>query len=202
MLADGWRPLEADGFIAHVGPLWRRRDGDGVSLGFHVEDKHLNRRGVVQGGMLATLADRAMGLASRLSNDGMPQTTIQLELHYLDAAQLGEFVEARCRVSKRSRYVIFMGADVLAGDRLVATARGIWKVMAVGSGRGREKSFDVGKALVTQTELRKPTLRPTFPCRLSPIRLGEPVGARFRLAATRDAAQTVASPLSTMMIST
>ena len=141
MLAEGWRPLEADGFIAHVGPLWRRSDGDGVSLGFHVEDKHLNRRGVVQGGMLATLADRAMGLASRLSNDGMPQTTIQLELHYLDAAQLGEFVEARCRVSKRSRYVIFMGADVLADGRLVATARGIWKVMAVGSGAGREKSL-------------------------------------------------------------
>jgi acyl-coenzyme A thioesterase PaaI-like protein len=47
--------------------------------------------------MLATLADRAMGLASRLSNDGLPQTTIELELHYLDAGQLGEFVEVLAR---------------------------------------------------------------------------------------------------------
>src|SRR5205085_12650108 len=54
----GWSKVEATGFIALVGPLWHR-----VVDGLHeyallTEDKHHNRRGVVQGGGLMTFAAR------------------------------------------------------------------------------------------------------------------------------------------------
>ena len=129
LLAAGWRQVDSDGFIELVGPFWFRDDQPDFRMAFVAEAKHRNRRGVVQGGMLATLADRAMGQAGRLSNGDRAQATIQLDLHYIDAVQLGELVEARCGVVRRTRSVIFIEADILANERLVAKARGIWKVL-------------------------------------------------------------------------
>jgi uncharacterized protein (TIGR00369 family) len=137
----GWRPMEASGFIAHVGPFWTKKDGETVFMGFVADERHENRRGIVQGGMLATLADRAMGLALRLNNEGAPQTTIQIDIHYVDGAKLGEFIEARCRVVRKTRHVLFVDADLMAGDRLVATAKGIWKALAVKDERGHRISM-------------------------------------------------------------
>jgi uncharacterized protein (TIGR00369 family) len=134
--AGGWRPLEADGFIAYVGPFWVKHEDNVLEMGFIADARHENRRGVVQGGMLATLADRAMGLAIRLENEGAPQTTIQLDIHYVDSARIGEFIKARCRVVRKTRHVLFVDADLLAGDRLVATAKGIWKALAIRDERG------------------------------------------------------------------
>src|SRR5262245_36932581 len=111
--SKGWRPMETDGFVAHVGPFWVKTDGPEVHAGFLADDRHRNRRDIVQGGMLATLADRAMGLALRLNNEGAPQTTIQLDIHYVDAAKIGEFIEARCRVVRRTKHVLFVDADLV-----------------------------------------------------------------------------------------
>jgi uncharacterized protein (TIGR00369 family) len=137
----GWRPLEADGFIAHVGPFWVKTQTGIVHMGFLADDRHKNRRGIVQGGMLATLADRAMGLAIRLNNEGAPQTTIQLDIHYVDAAKIGDFIEAHCRVVRRTRHVMFVDADLVVGDRLIATAKGIWKALAVRDELGHRVSM-------------------------------------------------------------
>lgn len=139
---DGWRHLEASGFIAHIGPFWVKTDNGTVHMGFLADERHRNRRSIVQGGMLATLADRAMGLAVRLNNEGAPQTTIQLDIHYVDAAKIGEFIEARCRVVRRTKHVLFVDADLVAGDRLVATAKGIWKVLQVRDELGHRVSLD------------------------------------------------------------
>lgn len=129
LLAAGWQRVEGGGFIELVGPLWFRDDQPDFRMAFVAEARHSNRRGVVQGGMLATLADRAMGQAGRLANGDRAQATIQLDLHYIDAVRLGEFVEARCSVVRRTRSVIFIEADILADERLVAKAKGIWKVL-------------------------------------------------------------------------
>ena len=129
LLAAGWRQVDSDGLIELVGPFWFRDDQPDFRMAFVAGAKHRNRRGVVQGGMLATLADRAMGQAGRLANGDRPQATIQLDLHYIDAVQLGDLVEARCGVVRRTRSVIFIEADILASERLVAKAQGIWKVL-------------------------------------------------------------------------
>ena len=60
----GYKPLPAASpFNELVGPLHEKR-GDGlVSLGLRVEKKHCNSRGICHGGVLATLADLALGYA-------------------------------------------------------------------------------------------------------------------------------------------
>ena len=127
--AAGWEPYPDDGFIGLVGPFWRRPHGEGYRYAFLAERKHHNRRGVVQGGMLMTFADRAMGMTCWYANGQVPQATVQLDMHFVDAVQIGEFVEAKCEVVRRTRSVIFMQGELVVGTRVVATAKGIWKTL-------------------------------------------------------------------------
>jgi uncharacterized protein (TIGR00369 family) len=127
--AAGWEPYRDDGFIGLVGPFWSRPDGDAFRYAFRAEPKHHNRRGVVQGGMLMTFADRAMGMTCWHANGRQRQATIQLDMHFIDAVQIGEFVEAHCRVVRRTRSVVFMSGELMVGDRVVATANGVWKTL-------------------------------------------------------------------------
>jgi acyl-coenzyme A thioesterase PaaI-like protein len=128
--AEGWEPYVDEGFVGLVGPFWQKTEGETVRYGFLAEPKHHNRRGVVQGGMLMTFADRSLGMAAWFANERRPQATIQLDVHFIDAVHIGEFVEAQSRVVRRTRSVIFMSGTLAVGTRVVATANGIWKSLA------------------------------------------------------------------------
>ena len=93
------------------------------------EPKHHNRRGVVQGGMLMTFADRSMGMTCWYANERQPQATVQLDMHFIDAVQIGEFVECKCKVVRRTRSLVFMSGELVVGTRVVATANGVWKTL-------------------------------------------------------------------------
>src|SRR6188474_1467362 len=120
--AAGWEPYGDEGFIGLIGPFWERRDGDTHRYAFLAEKKHHNRRGVVQGGMLMTFADRSMGMTCWYANGQGPQATVHLDVHFVHAVQIGEFVEAKCKVVRRTRSLIFMSGEFMVGDRTVATA--------------------------------------------------------------------------------
>lgn len=125
----GWKPYGDEGFIGLVGPFWTRQSGDTHLYAFMAEPKHHNRRGIVQGGMLMTFADRSMGMTCWYANEQKPQSTIQLDMHFVDAVRIGEFVEAKCKVVRRTRSLVFMSAELVVGARVVATANGVWKIL-------------------------------------------------------------------------
>jgi acyl-coenzyme A thioesterase PaaI-like protein len=133
--AAGWQPYAHDdtGFIGLVGPFWSRPKntgmGESYEYAFMAQDKHHNRRGVVQGGMLMTFADRSMGMTCWYANEKQPQATVQLDMHFIDAVQVGEFVECKATVVRRTRSLVFMSADLVVGDRIVASAKGVWKTL-------------------------------------------------------------------------
>jgi acyl-coenzyme A thioesterase PaaI-like protein len=127
--AAGWEPYGDEGFIGLVGPFWTRPSGDSYLYAFMAEPKHHNRRGVVQGGMLMTFADRSMGMTCWYANGKRPQATVQLDVHFVGAVEIGEFVEAKCKVVRRTRSLVFMNAELVVGERVVATANGIWKTL-------------------------------------------------------------------------
>jgi acyl-coenzyme A thioesterase PaaI-like protein len=80
--------------------------------------------------MLMAFADRSMGMTCWYANDRQPQATVQLDMHFVDAVQIGEFVEAKCRPVRRTRALVFMEADLIVGKRVVATAKGVWKTLS------------------------------------------------------------------------
>ena len=96
--AAGWEPYRDEGFIGLVGPFWMRQSGNSYLYAFMAGEKHHNRRGVVQGGMM-TFADRSMGMTCWYANERQPQATVQLDVHFIDAVQIGDFVEASARSS-------------------------------------------------------------------------------------------------------
>ncbi|MGI0489988.1 PaaI family thioesterase [Pantanalinema rosaneae CENA516] len=100
--ADGWRLHEDDGFLNHVGPIWERQSDAGLMLAFQSEKKHANLRGVVQGGMLMTVADRLLGMHGRLMNEFRPQATMHLDVHFLAPVKMGDVVIGTARVRKNT----------------------------------------------------------------------------------------------------
>jgi acyl-coenzyme A thioesterase PaaI-like protein len=127
--AAGWEPYRDEGFIGLVGPFWSRPSGDSFLYAFTAAQKHHNRRGVVQGGMIMTFADRSLGMTAWYANEKKPQATVHLDVHFIDAVQMGEFVECKCRVVRRTRSLIFMSGELVVGERTVATANGVWKAL-------------------------------------------------------------------------
>ena len=124
---DSWIPVEDEGFVHHVGPLWFRDVPDAPQwIGFRAATHHKNLNGVVQGGMLMTLADRGMGRIARKAHGG-PVATVSFGYDFLGAARLGRFVELHPRVVKETGGLVFMEGEVIADGELIGRAHGVWK---------------------------------------------------------------------------
>jgi len=131
----GWLRNEEPGFTAHIGPIWEKPEGERTRYGMLMRDIHANVNGVVHGGVIATFADFTLALECRRVTNGARQATIQLDIHYLDAGRIGEFIEADCTVTRSARSVVFVTGQILAGSRLIATAQGVWKIQAGTNGQ-------------------------------------------------------------------
>jgi uncharacterized protein (TIGR00369 family) len=123
----GWEIVKTSGFGELIGPLWRQSDG---RFGFLVETKHLNFADILHGGSLMTLADQAMGMTAQQATGGKMHVTIELNIQFVSTAHLGEFVEARCEVVRLARTLVFMQSKLCVSARIVASATGIWKILA------------------------------------------------------------------------
>jgi uncharacterized protein (TIGR00369 family) len=124
--ANGWDKVEGHNFGELVGPIWRRGD---ALFGFLAVEKHANHIGRVHGGMLMTFADQAMGMTGRRATGEKPHATIELNMQFIDAVQLGDFVEAHCDIVRETRSVLFIESKLRVGVRIVATGSGIWKIL-------------------------------------------------------------------------
>jgi len=85
-----------------AGPFYSRRQGNDLSLGLRVEGRHCNSRGTCHGGLLATLADIALGYACALAGDAEGGrrnfVTVDLSLQYLASTQVGDWVQSEVTV--------------------------------------------------------------------------------------------------------
>src|SRR5580693_3003348 len=108
--ASGWTLVETSGFLHLVGPLWERLVKGEHEYALVTEDKHHNRRGLVQGGLLMTFADRACGMTARFVSGRPTMATVQLDVHFVDAGKIGEILMARPRVIRTTRSLVFVSA--------------------------------------------------------------------------------------------
>jgi acyl-coenzyme A thioesterase PaaI-like protein len=128
---EGWILLPTKAFGTHVGPFYQPPGGDPLLCGFVADARHGNKRGVVHGGMLATAFDIGLGNASWDAASRKPCATVQLSVQYVGALQLGEFAAIRSEIIKTTRSLVFIRGIMTGGDgRIVATAEGVWKILA------------------------------------------------------------------------
>jgi acyl-coenzyme A thioesterase PaaI-like protein len=127
--SSGWTLVDTTGFLSLVGPLWQRVVGGEHEYALITQDKHHNRRGLVQGGLLMTFADRACGMTARHVSGRPTLATIQLDVHFVDSGKIGELLLAKPRAVRTTRSLIFMTTEVTAGNRCIVMANGVFKIL-------------------------------------------------------------------------
>ena len=135
--SSGWTIVETTGFLRLVGPLWQRVVGGEPEYAIVAQDKHHNRRGLVQGGLLMTFADRTCGMTARFVSGRPTLATVQMDTHFVDSSKIGEILLSKPRVIRATRSLIFITTEVTADDRCIAMASGVFKLM--NDGRERAK---------------------------------------------------------------
>ena len=93
------------------------------------EDKHHNRRGLVQGGVLMTFADRTCGITARFVSGKTMLATVQLDVHFVEAGKIGEILISRPHVVRSTRSLIFITTEVTVDRRCIAMASGVFKIL-------------------------------------------------------------------------
>lgn len=96
-----------------------------------LEARHLNRAGVLHGGIVATLLDVASGVTAGASFDPDAPTdvvTISLTLNYIASGTAGDQVRARAQVTGGGRSTLHVAGELRSGGgRLLATSVGVFR---------------------------------------------------------------------------
>src|SRR5689334_16765905 len=127
--SDGWTVAETSGFLHLIGPLWQRVVHGEHQYALITEDKHHNRRGLVQGGVLMTFADRTCGMTARYVSGRPTLATVQLDTHFVETGKIGEVLISRPRVVRSTRSLIFITTEVTVDKRVLAMANGVFKIL-------------------------------------------------------------------------
>jgi len=127
--SDGWTIVETSGFLHLIGPLWQRVVNGEHEYALVAQDKHHNRRGLVQGGVLMTFADRACGMTARFVSGRPTLATVQFDAHFVEAGKIGEILVSKPHVVRTTRSLIFITTEVTVDKRCIAMASGVFKIL-------------------------------------------------------------------------
>ena len=98
-----------------------------ASLGLYLRTEHTNRRGMAHGGLIASVADNAMGMASHIETlkKGFPPpslVTSSLQVDYFGRAQLGQWLLFEPSFIRIGRVLTVANLMVTADGKSVAKA--------------------------------------------------------------------------------
>ncbi len=114
-------------FLETVGPIHVCEGGDELVLGLRAEERHANHRGTVQGGLLSTFADFALGRAIEAdAEDDRDRATVSLTVDFLKPAKPGAWIESRTRVDRVGDTLAFADCSLTVDGREIVRARAVW----------------------------------------------------------------------------
>lgn len=121
-------------FNEMVGPFYERRNGTEVSLGLRIEKRHCNSRDICHGGLLATLADLALGYSALAVGGQSSFVTVSLSLDFAGSAKTGDWVESEVEVHKTGARLAFVNGYLVANGVRIVRASAIF---ALSGNRGQ-----------------------------------------------------------------
>lgn len=124
----GAQNISRGGFNLYAGPFWRL-PGGAHRYALHVESKHMNSSGSLHGGVLMTFADIAMSQTSRAVSGASTCTTVSLSCDFTGPGKLGDVIIAQVRVTRQTRTMVFLAAELVCGERTLGVATGLWKIL-------------------------------------------------------------------------
>ncbi|MBI3373573.1 MAG: PaaI family thioesterase [Betaproteobacteria bacterium] len=116
-------------FTALIGPLYTKGEGAKRVIGLRAERKHCNTRGLVHGGVLATLADTSLGYTIGFMHDP-PRSlvTASLTIDYAGSANEGDWLESHVDVQKVGSRLVFANCYIVAAGERIARASAVFAV--------------------------------------------------------------------------
>jgi acyl-coenzyme A thioesterase 13 len=112
-----------------IGPIYSKGTSDDLVIGMRVEAKHCNGRGTAHGGILATLADVALGYTIAFStNPPTAAVTINLALDYAGMAKLGDWLEIASTIQRHGSRLAFANCYIGVGDERIVRASAVFAI--------------------------------------------------------------------------
>ena len=126
-----------EGFIKHEpddpyeeinGLVYINDMGEGrVEVGLLADERHANEYGAVHGGVMMMMADAALCMNSRWHDPNEGAITVSANNDFVAGASIGEFLQTRSSVVRRTGSFSFMRCEVVVGERVVMSSSGIIK---------------------------------------------------------------------------
>ena len=118
------------GFMKHLGGLELKQISD-TQYEFIVEVKemHLNTGKIAHGGFLSTIADTGMGTAAHRVTGDKRCVTINLDMKFISAGQLGDKLKGDVKILKKTKTLVFINCEISNDKEIVVSASGTWKVL-------------------------------------------------------------------------
>jgi uncharacterized protein (TIGR00369 family) len=127
----GFEPhLRSSPFTDAMGPLYSMKTDKAVVIGVRLAKPHTNGRGYIHGGLIATLADNAMGYSCAQAMGWKNSlVTISLAVDYVGAAEPGQWLAVESDVIKAGSTICFVQSLIKADDAVIARANGTFRVV-------------------------------------------------------------------------
>src|SRR3979490_1473276 len=111
-------------------PIYSRQTPDAIILARRRGPPHPKARGLVQGGLIAALADKAMGHSCGHKMRGAYSlVTVSMSIDFISSAQIGQWLTVETDVIKTGTTICFAQCFVKADDVVIARANGTFRVV-------------------------------------------------------------------------
>ena len=111
-------------------PLYAKKTETAVILGLRLATPHTNARGLIHGGLIAALADNAMGYScAQATGWATSFVTISLAVDYVGSAKVGQWLAVESDVIKTGSTICFAQCLIKADDVVIARASGTFRVV-------------------------------------------------------------------------
>jgi len=130
-IPDGYEPhFRKSPFTDPWEPLYSQRTDRAVILGLRLAKPHTNSRGLIHGGLIAALADNAMGYSCGQTMGGQSSlVTISLAVDFIGSAQIGQWLAVESEVIRTGHTICFAQSLIKADDAVIARANATFRVV-------------------------------------------------------------------------
>ncbi len=108
----------------HIGPFYYSKTDDGLRMAFRAAEENCNGIGTVHGGVLMCFADYTVTMLA-LSGVKENCATISFNSDFVSGARLGDWVEGRGEVVRRTGSMTFVRGELFVEDKLVMTFQSV-----------------------------------------------------------------------------
>ena len=111
-------------------PIYQKLTPDAIILGLWLARPHTNQRGFVHGGLIAALADKAMGHScGRKLRVPVSLVTVGMAIDFIESAQIGQWLTVETDVIKTGGTLCFAHCFVKADGVPIARANATFRVV-------------------------------------------------------------------------